>query len=108
MGTLRGNVSASRRPGNGLTINVPLLSLRIGLQGRRGSPKLRSDFFLLSRHPEKSTPPRTAITDKTMPTIAPGESLLCEGPRLLEDAVSVSEVRLGLVAKVENEGVNVM
>ena len=66
---------------------------------------LYSAFFFRSRHIEKrTTPRRDAITAITIPAIAPAERFL--GEELI--LISVSEVRLGLVAKVENEGVNVI
>lgn len=90
-GPLRGNDSASGRAGrNGL---MRLCNLCLG-------------FVFLRRRLKKSTPPRAASrTETIMPAIAPAERWLCEEE---VNAVSVKEVRLGRVAKVENDGWNVM
>jgi hypothetical protein len=69
----------------------------------QGLPRLDPFFFLRIRFP-KATQLTITITAITMPTIAPTERL-CEE---WESPEVVSEVRLGIVAKVENEGSNVM
>lgn len=64
-------------------------------------------FFLFHLRVAKDTQLTNAITAIIMPTIAPGERLR-EERELLAPVPVVSEVRLGIVAKVENEGWNVM
>lgn len=72
----------------------------------QGLPRLSLDlfFFLRIRCTKATQLVTTTITTITMPTIAPFERLWEEW----ESPETVSEVRLGMVAKVENEGSNVM
>lgn len=69
----------------------------------QGLPRLLLGLFFRIRLAKK-TQMKNAITATIMPTIAPIEKR-CEE---LLSLVPVSEVRLGIVAKVENEGSNVM
>ena len=71
-----------------------------------GLPRLSLDlFFLFHLRATKVTQPINDTTTIIMPTIAPAERL-CEELEVWASVPVVSEVRLGIVANVENEGWN--